>query len=359
MGDWEDSGRVQTAVVGNEAGDMVLSHNAPVPQVTGDLVLIKTRAVSVNPVDAKMMGPYVTAGAISGCDFAGVVEEVGPDAKQHDIQVGDRVCATIMGQNPLEPHLGAFAEHVGALSQSLIKLPSNISFENGCAFGTSFMTAGLALFKSLDLPGYPLEPSPKPIPVLVNGGSTATGTAAIQLLKLAGFRPIATCSPHNYDLVKSYGADAVFDYRAPDCAASIRAYTRNGLKHALDCITSADSMAICYASIGRVGGKYTALDPYSETVAATRKIIKCDWVLGPIMLGKDIGWPAPHGRAADMDMYAFGVQWRQTLQELISRGLIREHPLLVQPGGLAGVLDGMGSIREKKISAKKLVYKVE
>ncbi|KAH8707652.1 hypothetical protein GQ44DRAFT_715601 [Phaeosphaeriaceae sp. PMI808] len=62
----------------------------------------------------------------------------------------------------------------------------------------------------------------------------------------------------------------------PECAPKIRAYTKNGLRYAFDCITSRESMQICYASLGRVGGRYTALDPYPADVATTRKIIKAD-----------------------------------------------------------------------------------
>ncbi|TPX17557.1 uncharacterized protein E0L32_012150 [Thyridium curvatum] len=351
--------RTQTAIVGTDGGTLELSHRAPVPELKGDLVLVRAKAVSINPVDAKMMGPYVTPGAISGCDFAGVVEQLGPDAAQQGIDVGDRVCAAIMGQDPLEPALGAFAEHIGVRAAGLIKLPDAVSFERGAAIGTSFMTAGLALFKSLGLPGQPLQPSKKPLPVLVYGGSTATGTAAIQLLRLAGFVPVATCSPHNFELVKSYGAANVFDYRAPNCAAAIRAHTRNELKYALDCITTAESMGICYAALGRAGGRYTALDPYPETVAATRKIINPDWVLGPVMLGRAIAWPPPHGpRPADPEMLAFGMCWRKTIQDLLGQGLIREHPLFVQPGGLDRVLVGMDALRAKKVSGKKLVYQM-
>lgn len=352
--------RTQTAVVGNSSGGLELSHSVPVPEVEDDIVLVSTRAVSVNPVDSKMIGPYMTAGGILGCDAAGVVESLGPAAANHknNIRVGDRVCCVLMGMNPLEPGLGAFAEHVGARPIGVMKLPDDVSFESGSAIGTSFMTAGLALFKSLDLPGYPLAPSTKPIPVLVYGGSTATGTAAIQLLRLAGFAPVATCSPHNFDMIKSYGAEAVFDYRSPDCAASIRKYTSNGLRYALDCITTTESMQISYACLGRAGGKYTALDPYPPAIAATRKMVKADWVLGPTMLGRDIGWPAPHGREADIDAYKFAVKWTATVQELLNKGFIREHLLSEQPDGLGGVLDGIEALRAKKISGKKLVYKV-
>ncbi|KAF2471758.1 putative zinc-binding dehydrogenase family oxidoreductase [Lindgomyces ingoldianus] len=352
--------RTQTAVVGNDKGGLELSHEAPVPEVKNDIVLVRTMAVSANPVDAKMVGPYMTPGAILGCDAAGVVEAIGPVAAQHknNIKVGDRVCVVVMGMNPLEPTLGSFAEHVGARPISVIKLPDAVSFETGAALGTSFMTAGLALFKSLALPGYPLAPSATPLPVLVYGGSTATGTAAIQLLRLAGFTPVATCSPHNFDLVKSYGAEAVFDYRSPDCGAAIRAHTRNGLRYALDCITTTESMQLCYASLGRAGGRYTALDPYPLAVAATRKIVKADWVLGPTMMGTNIGWPAPHGRPADPEAYEFAVKWTATVQELLNKGLIREHLLSVQQSGLEGVLEGIEALRAKKISGKKLVYMI-
>ncbi|KAI0102473.1 putative zinc-binding dehydrogenase family oxidoreductase [Nemania sp. FL0031] len=355
MGSITGSYRVQTAVVGNGKGNVELSRNALMPEAKGDVVIIRNKAVSVNPVDAKMRGPYVTAGAIGGCDFAGIVEEVGPDAAKYDIKVGDRVCAAIMGMNALEPAHGAFSEHVGAHAFALVKIPAPMSFESAAALCTCFMTCGLALFHSLKLPGDPLSPSEKALPVLVYGGATATGTAAIQLLRLAGFTPIVTCSPHSYDLVKSYGASIAFDYHDPECAAQIRVHTKNGLRYALDCITTTASMQICYAALGRAGGRYTALDPYPEVVAATRKIVKPDWVIGPVMLGLEIRWPAPHGRNADPDMFEFGQKWKRTVQQLLDQGLIREHPLFVQSGGLEKVIECMEAITAKKISGKKLV----
>jgi NADPH:quinone reductase-like Zn-dependent oxidoreductase len=305
-----------------------------------------------------MMGPYVTQGAIGGCDFAGIIEAMGPDATRWGFNVGDRVCASIMGMNGLEPTHGAFAQHVGAHENALVKIPASMSFEVAASLCTCFMTCGLALFKSLQLPGNPAKPSTKPIRVLVYGGATATGTAAIQLLRLAGFAPLVTCSPHSDQLVKSYGAEAAFDYKDPDCAAKIRTYTKNGLGYALDCITNRESMQICYASLGRAGGRYTALDPYPEDVAATRKIIKADWVVGPTMLGMDIGWPAPHGRKANADFYKFGMEWKVLVQELMANGSIREHPLDVREGGLERVVECMDEIRSKRVSGKKLVVKL-
>jgi NADPH:quinone reductase-like Zn-dependent oxidoreductase len=346
----------QTALIGTLDNGIQLSNDAPIPDAKGDFVLVRTKAVSVNPVDTKMTGSYITAGAVAGFDFAGVVERVGPEATKCDIKVGDRVFSVVLGMNPNDPSVGAFAEYTAAAEWTLLKLPSSMSFEEGASIGISFMTTGLALFRSLGLPGNPLEPSTQRLPVLVFGGSSSTGTAAIQLVKLAGFEPVVTCSPHNFDLVRAYGASVVFDYKAPECTETIRKYTKNGLRFALDCISTTASMDFCYRALGRAGGKYTALEPYSEAVAQRRKMVKPDWVMGPQMMGREIGWPKPHWRPASPEIGAFGATWTMTLQRLLDKGLIRPHPILLKQGGLREVLGGIEDIRSKKISGKKLVY---
>ncbi|OTA57460.1 NAD(P)-binding protein [Hypoxylon sp. EC38] len=352
--------RTQTALVGDSEGNMVLSHTAPVPELEDDRVAVEIKAVSLNPVDTKMVGDYHTPGAISGCDFAGIVTAVGPGAADGNIKVGDRICAAISGLNPLRPDIGAFATQTTTPYWSSLKLPDNWSYAEGASLGTPWMTVGAALFKSLGLLGGPLEPVSHPngkvTTILVNGGSSATGTAALQLLKLAGYQTIATCSPRNFELTRSFGADHVFDYNSPTCAEDIKALTRNSLRYALDCITTTDSMRLCYAALGRAGGRYTALDAFSEAVAGTRKVVRSNWVLGPEMLGEDIGWPEPHGRPANPDLKAFCVEWTRMLQTLLDRNIIRPHPLLVRDTGLEGVLGGFAEIRAKKVSGQKLIY---
>lgn len=345
---------LQTALVGTTEGGIGLSHNMPVPEVSGNRVLIKVRAVSVNPVDSKMAGAYITPGAVAGCDLAGVVDKLGPDVTH--VKVGDRVCTSVMGMNPLKPTVGAFAEYTTALDTLLLKLPPSMSFQQGASLPTSFITAGLSLFHASGLPSRPFEPSSKPTTVLVYGGSSATGTAAIQLLKLAGFDIVTTCSPHNFDLVRGYGAGTVFDYKAPDCASEIRKHTRNGLKYALDCISTMSSMQFCYQALGRSGGRYTALEPYPESISQTRKIVKANWILALQILGHKIAWPEPHRRPADPAVIEFGAAWTVTLNRLLEEGVIQLHPLMIRNGGLAKVLEGIDDVRSKRISAKKVVY---
>lgn len=70
-------------------------------------------------------------------------------AVKRRIQAGDRVCGTVMGMNPLEPAVGSFATYVGAPGDLTLTLPTSVTFETGCALGTAFATAGLALFHTL------------------------------------------------------------------------------------------------------------------------------------------------------------------------------------------------------------------
>ena len=173
----------------------------------------------------------------------------------------------------------------------------------------------------------------------------------------SGLIPIATCSKKNFELVKSYGAEGVFDYSSPSCTAEIKAYTKNSLKYVLDCISEPETMQFCYACIGRAGGKYTGLEPFPKGLD-NRKTVKPDWVLGPTLLGKPIGWGSPFGREGSTETREFAVKWFKTAQQLLDEGKLKTHPLKVMPGGFKGVLEGMDLLRKKQISGQKLVYRV-
>ncbi|KAL8747962.1 MAG: hypothetical protein Q9190_000226 [Brigantiaea leucoxantha] len=348
----------QTAIIGLPDGSLGISNEVPLPVLEDDMILVRNAAMALNPVDTKMTGKLLTPGAIAGMDFAGTVVAVGSKVQApKPVKVGDRVCGAVQGMHSLTPRVGAFAEYIGATAHVTLKMPDGMTFEEGTSLGSGVGTIGLALFRSLDLPGSPMDPTRTPKPVLVYGGSTATGTLAIQLLKLSGFQPIATCSPANFDLVTSYGADAVFDYRSPSCTADIKAHTKNSLKYVLDCISEPETMQFCYACIGRTGGRYTALEPYPSFLH-TRPTVKPDWVLGPRLLGKRIGWGPPFEQEGDAETREFGLRWFRDAQKLLDEGKIKLHPLRSMPGGFQGVLDGMELLRTKQVSGQKLVYSV-
>lgn len=175
----------QTAIVGLSNGELGISQDVHLPGLEPDMIMVKNVAVALNPVDTKMTGNLASSGAISGMDFAGTVEAIGSNVQTPTpIVIGDRVCGAVQGMHSLTPRVGAFAEYVGATGFVSMKIPEQLSFEEGATLGSGIGTIGLALFRSLEIPGYPTEPAIKPREVLVYGGSTATGTMAIQLIKL-------------------------------------------------------------------------------------------------------------------------------------------------------------------------------
>lgn len=189
----------QLAIVAQGPGQLALQENRSLPLLEHDMVIVKTAAVAINPADAKMLDYSAAPGAIHGYDFAGTVVALGEDAlATGHLAIGDRVAGLVHGMNKLLPDVGAFAQYVGACADLLLKIPDHMSFEEGASFGTGVATASLGLFSELRVPASldqlrnyrPVNDRPAERKVddrefvLVAGGSTATGTRAIQLLKL-------------------------------------------------------------------------------------------------------------------------------------------------------------------------------
>ncbi len=175
----------QQALVGAEDGSLVVSADVNVPELEDDMVIVRTRAIGLNPIDTKMKGGLAAPGAIAGMDFAGEVLAVGSRfASPAQVVPGDRVCGAVIGYQRNKPAIGAFAEVVGATDEGLLKIPDDWSFEQGASFGVAIGTMGLALFRSLQVPGSPRNPAKDSVDVFVYGGSTTTGTLALQLLRL-------------------------------------------------------------------------------------------------------------------------------------------------------------------------------
>ncbi|TLD11194.1 hypothetical protein PgNI_05201 [Pyricularia grisea] len=343
----------QPGLVVDDHDNVVVLQDCPFPSLPADQVLVRVHSVGVNPSDTKMRGPFALPHAILGADFAGEVVAVGTDVT--DVVVGDRVCGA---QNELfkhSPERGAFAGYNVTRGRIWMKIPDSCSYEAAASLPVGICTAGLAL-KLLGLP-LPDQPVDKPAHILVYGGSTATATIAIQLLNLSGMTPIAVCSPKNFALAKSNGAKEVFDRNDKECAQKIKNYTNNNLKYALDCITSVESTLLCFAAIGRAGGKYVSLDPWQEH-AATRKVVKCDFTVGPRVFGEGCTWPAPYGSEPDDELREFGVKLWNVARDLVAQGKLKNHPLRVLDGGFEAIMAGMDLIKDKRLSGEKIVVRM-
>ncbi len=189
------------------------------PTPADDEVLVKINAASVNPLDWHYMrgSPYIMRlmsglGAPTetrlGVDYAGTVEAVGSNVTR--FEPGDEVFGG---------RTGAFAEYVNARADRAIALkPANITFEQAASVPIAAITALQALRDKGQI-----KPGQK---VLINGASGGVGTFAVQIAKSFGAEVTGVCSTRNVQMVRSIGADHVFDYTEED-------YTRSGQRYDL------------------------------------------------------------------------------------------------------------------------------
>jgi NADPH:quinone reductase-like Zn-dependent oxidoreductase len=178
-----DVPQTQTALIAGPDREFTLVHDQPVIELAAHAIIVKVHAVALNPVDTKLTGDFVTPGAIFGFDCAGTVVAVGSDVKK-GWKIGDRVCGTADGMDPKRPNGGAFAEYTALPGELALRIPDSMTFEDAATLPTAIHTNVMALFWSLKIPLSLIdEPTQKPFPVLVYGGSTSVGTMAIQILK--------------------------------------------------------------------------------------------------------------------------------------------------------------------------------
>ena len=199
------------------SADVVEFTDIEIPQPAANEVLVRVRAAAVNPLDWHYMrgSPYFMrlASGIGkpkdtrmGVDFSGVVAAVGPDVTR--FKPGDEVFG---GRN------GAFAEFVVVPEDRAIALkPQSVTFEQAAAVPIAALTALQALRDSGQM-----QPGDK---VLINGASGGVGTFAVQIAKAMGAEVHGVCSTRNVEMVRSLGADRVFDYKQENYTESGNQY---------------------------------------------------------------------------------------------------------------------------------------
>ncbi|KZV68026.1 GroES-like protein [Peniophora sp. CONT] len=334
-----------TAAVINEKAEVEVKKIA-VPRVGEGEVLVKVVAAALNPTDWKTAQWKTKAGAVSGCDFAGVVEELGPGAEAADVKVGDRVAAYVTGGRT--PN-GAYAEYVVAKANFLIRLPESWTFEQGAQLGIAFCTASQTLYESQDLPT-PLAVMSENIPLLVYGASSAVGLYVVQIAKAAGLKIFALCSPKNFELVKSYGADEVFDYRDNEVGEKIKAASDGEIQAAVDAISEHGSVKIIVSALSSDGGKISNILPYgedAEKVLGSRYTATfshaCDLI---------VDRPDAPSRQDDAPKYA------KLATQLLKSGKVKPTPIRVWEKGLEGVNEAWQYMIDGKISGEKIIFRI-
>ena len=203
--------------------------DAPVPAPGTGEVVVRARAVAVNPIDAmggiarRVVLPWLRYPAVLGSDVAGEIVAVGPSVT--GLRVGDRVVGYAVGvekscNNPAE---GAFQTHVVLKQHLCSPVPDTVSFVEAAVLPLALTTAAAGLFETDQL-GFAVPTSrgsERAETVLIFGGATSVGMNAIQLARNAGYEVIATASPRNVGLLQRLGAAVVVDYHDPDVVEQI------------------------------------------------------------------------------------------------------------------------------------------
>lgn len=187
----------------------------PAPEPKAGEVLIKVEAASLNRADLGLRkGTYrISADAlplIPGREFAGTVEKLG--AGVNDYQVGQRVVAY--------PSLGGYAEYAVAKTSEIRPVPDGVTSAQAAATPTVFLTAWFGLLTDGNLkPGEWL---------LVQGGSSGVGIAAIQIAQHLGAKVIATSgSEEKCRRLRQLGADVTIDVSQNDFLPEVMRVTDN------------------------------------------------------------------------------------------------------------------------------------
>lgn len=209
--------------------------NRPVPSPGPADVLIEVAAAGVNRPDVmQRQGKYPPppgASDIPGLELAGTIVAVGSDPIGCDgrtLRVGDEVLALVAG--------GGYAEFCAVPAPQCLPVPRGLDLVAAAAIPETFFTVWTNLFERARLSAGET--------VLVHGGTSGIGTAAIQLAKAFGARIIATAgSPEKCAASERLGAERGIDYRTEDFVTIARELTSGrGVDVVLDI----------------VGGDYTA-----------------------------------------------------------------------------------------------------
>ena len=187
-------------------------------------MLLHVAATAVNRADLLqrrgLYPPPPGDSDVLGLEAAGVVAETG--AAVRDWRRGDRVMCLLGG--------GGYAEYVAVHHGMLLHVPERLSLEQAAAIPEVFTTAYMTLVAEAALAAGEI--------VLIHAGGSGVGTAAIQLARTLGARPIVTVGDaRKLARCLELGAEAGINYKEEDFATRGRELTGGrGVDVVLDCV---------------------------------------------------------------------------------------------------------------------------
>lgn len=183
------------------------------------------------------------------------------------------------------------------------------------------------------------------------------GSMLTDCMDRAGYTVLTTCSPRNFDLCKSRGANAVFDYRESDCGQKIQEYTKGKLMLVFDTVGSEDGVKICMEALSTESG---GENKYGTILfnGIPRKDVKHSFSVLVTFAGEPFDKFGKH-YPASKENFEFAKMFTSLVEDLIRNGLVKSHPVRVIDRGLVGMLEeGVALMDQGKVSGFKVVARV-
>jgi putative PIG3 family NAD(P)H quinone oxidoreductase len=193
--------------------DVLTLTQRPLPECAPGEVLLKVAAAGVNRPDATqrrgLYPPPPGVTDIPGLDVAGRVEKVGSQVV--GVSVGDFVCGLVAG--------GGYAEYVALPAPQILPIPRGLGLVEAASLPEVFFTAWN---KVIEVGRLAMGET-----ILVQGGTSGVGMAAIQIAKLLRHaRVLATAgTDEKCEECKHVGADVAINYNESDWTAEAFAST--------------------------------------------------------------------------------------------------------------------------------------
>ncbi len=204
--------------------DVLRLSQRPVPQPGGNDLLVRIAAAGINRPDIlQREGGYPPppgASDIPGLEVAGTVVKIGPQTKGWS--VGDTLCALLTG--------GGYAQYCSVAAPQCLPIPKGLDMVEAAALPETFFTVWTNVFERAGLkPGETL---------LVHGGSSGIGTAAIQMASRLGSRVMVTAgTDEKCAACLELGAERAVNYTTEDFVAAAKEFTDGkGLDVILDMV---------------------------------------------------------------------------------------------------------------------------
>jgi len=191
--------------------------DVPTPKAQDDQVLVKADTIGVSrPEILVRKGIYQwmpRMPAIPGIEMTGTVVDRG--RKVSDIDIGQKVFITA---RELSERAGCYAEYIAVPARAVFRLPENVDLE------------AAACLSNYQVAYHVLHTAGRIVPggtAVIDSAAGGTGSAAVQLAKIAGMKVIAIVgSKAKADAITAFGADHAIDYTAEDPPARVREITQ-------------------------------------------------------------------------------------------------------------------------------------